>query len=105
MVEQVDHILILTNVTIAAAGAAVDDPCSSRLAFVAYRNSLRKRYQDRYTSAEGATHPSTVFFTEIRRKSNDRVGLGIGSTTAAKARFKPGSLQDKRSASCVRNDE
>jgi hypothetical protein len=38
----VNDILILTNITIAAAGAAVCDQCTSRLAFVVYRDSLRK---------------------------------------------------------------
>jgi hypothetical protein len=40
--EKVNDILILTNITIAAAGAAVCDRCMSRLAFVVYANSLRK---------------------------------------------------------------
>ena len=42
MEKQVNDILILTNIAIAAAGAAVCDHCSSRLAFVAYLNGLRK---------------------------------------------------------------
>ena len=40
--KKVNDILILTNITIAATGAAVCDHCTSRLAFVAYVNSLRK---------------------------------------------------------------
>ena len=32
--------LTLTNVTSATAGAAVDDPCSSRLAVAGYRDTL-----------------------------------------------------------------
>ena len=38
--KQVNDILILTNITTAAAGAAVDDPGSGRLASVGYRDTL-----------------------------------------------------------------
>lgn len=64
-----------------------------------------KRYQDRYVSTQRTTHLSAIFFTEIRGKCDDRVGLGIGSTTTTKARFIPGSLQAKISESCAGNDE
>ena len=40
--KEINHILILTNITIAAARAAIGDHCSSRLALVVYRNGLRK---------------------------------------------------------------
>ena len=38
--KEVNDILTLTNISIAAAGAAVSDKCSGHLAFVVYRNSL-----------------------------------------------------------------
>jgi hypothetical protein len=102
--KEVNDILILTNITIAAAGAAVCDYCRSRLAIAGYRNRLRKD-KDGYISIQRTTHPSAILFTEIRGKSDDMVGLGIGLTTATKARSKKGSLQAKRSASCIRNNE
>jgi len=61
--------------------------------------------QDRYISTQRITHPSAILFTVIRGKSDDRVGLGIGFTTTTKARFEPGSLKAKTSASYVGNDE
>ena len=38
--KEVNDILTLTNISIAAAGAAVPDKCSGHLAFVVYRDSL-----------------------------------------------------------------
>jgi hypothetical protein len=40
--KEVNDILILTNITLAAAGAGVCDYCRSRLAIAGYRNRLRK---------------------------------------------------------------
>ena len=40
--KEVNNILILTNIAITTAGAAVCDHCRSRLAIAAYRNCLRK---------------------------------------------------------------
>jgi len=102
--KEVNDILILTNITLAAAGAGVCDYCRSRLAIAGYRNRLRKD-KDGYISIQRTTHPSAKFFTEIFGKSDDMVGRGIVFTTGTKARSKKGSLQAKRSASCVRNDE
>jgi hypothetical protein len=42
VVEKVNDILTLTNITVVATGAAVGDPCDGRLAIVLYRNGLRK---------------------------------------------------------------
>lgn len=82
MVEQVNVILILTNIAIAAAGAAVGDPCSGCLAFVPYRDGLRKRHQDKYISTLRTTHLSTISVVEIRGKSDDRLARVTVSTTA-----------------------
>jgi hypothetical protein len=100
--KKVNDILILTNIAILAAGAAVGDHCTSRLAFVVYRNTLRKYIKTDIFRLKRTTHPSAVLFTEIRGKSDDRVSLSIGFTATTKARCKKGPLQAKTSPSWVR---
>lgn len=101
--KQDDGVLILTNIAIPAAGAAVLDHCSCRLASGTYRNSLSKISKDRYIPTRRTTHLSAILFTKFRGNSDDQVGIGVGFATTTETGIIPGSLQAKRSASCVGN--
>jgi hypothetical protein len=95
--------MTLTQIIRATADAAVNDLCGNCIAPVIYLNILQKDIKMGIFVLDELPHLIAVLsvglIIDLLGNGDDVLARGIGSTTITHARFIPGSLQAKRSAS------